>query len=289
MFELLGVGHELIGERDALVLGQRRVPLGGRPQILLDGVPTGPQLTVGEVGLAQVELGVEVAERFRDGLDALPVRAGIGVERSCGVVVAGHVEVGELDRLLEELRRLVSHVQLVLRAGGGDQLLDVARSDLLARIGDGERAADAVADHSRFAGGEVLAGACLDDEVAGEARADVLDLADDAQPVVAEQVELGDLVAIVGHLEDEVAAGCLCRADLAGLVGAADGHGAFLAVGVVRGARCADDGEAAGEGGEPGGADGGRSVHGCLSGVLLSGGAVQGWRSGGDREAAVSG
>ena len=66
-----------------------------RPQVLLDVVPAGPRVAVGDVGLAQVELGIEVTERFGDGLDALPVHTGFGVDGAGGVVVAGDVSVGE--------------------------------------------------------------------------------------------------------------------------------------------------------------------------------------------------
>ena len=44
-----------------------------------------------------------------------------------------------------------------------------------------------------LAGGDVVARGGADDEVAGQAGADVLDLADDAQAVLGVEVELGDL------------------------------------------------------------------------------------------------
>ena len=48
-----------------------------------------------------------------------------------------------------------------------------------------------------------LPGSACSDEVAGQAGADVLDLADDPQAVLAEQVELGDLGAGVGDREPQ--------------------------------------------------------------------------------------
>jgi hypothetical protein len=77
--------------------------------------------------------------------------------------------------------------------------------DLLA--GDGEPGlADVRAAHARLAGREVVPGLQCDGEVRGRARGDVLLLGGDAQPVAAEQVELGGLVAVVGDAEGDVAA-----------------------------------------------------------------------------------
>ena len=87
-----------------------------------------------DVGLAQVEQRVEVAERLGDGLDALPVHAGVGVQGACLVVVAGGVGVGERLGAGDERAHLVLDVGDVLGVGGGDLVGGVAgRSDLACR------------------------------------------------------------------------------------------------------------------------------------------------------------
>ena len=74
----------------------------------------------------------------------------------------------------------------------GDQLgIGPGGADVGAGVGDGEGGADAVADHAGLAGDLVGARAHLDDQVAGQARADVLDLAQDLQTVLGEQVDFG--------------------------------------------------------------------------------------------------
>ena len=90
-----------------------------------------------------------------------------------------------------------------------------ATAAVLARVGDREVGADPLAGHAGLAGRDVLARGDVDDQVAREARSDVLDLADDAQPVLAVQVELGDLVALVLDLVDEVARRRLVGGELA--------------------------------------------------------------------------
>ena len=70
--ELLDVDHELIGNGVRVGLG----PVD--PQVLLDAVEARPFLTGFEVGLAQVEARIEVAEAFGLGLDAFVICAGQG-------------------------------------------------------------------------------------------------------------------------------------------------------------------------------------------------------------------
>ena len=128
----------------------------------------------------------------------------VGVQVARGVVVARGVRVGERLGARDERADLVLDVGDVRGLGVLELLRDVARrADRRARVGHGERGADPVADHARLAGRVVRAGPDLHDEVAGEAGADVLDLGDDPQPVLAQQVELGDVVAAVGDLERE--------------------------------------------------------------------------------------
>ena len=103
---------------------------------------------------------------------------------------------------------------------------------VLAGVRDREGVADALADHPGLAGGDVAAGSGVDHEVAGQSGADVLDLADDAQPVLAVQVELGDLGTVVLHLEGQVAGADLGARDVAAVVGR---RHADRAVGIGRG------------------------------------------------------
>ena len=197
-------------------------------------MPAGPLLAGLEVGLAGVHPGVEVAERLGDGLDPLPVHPRVGVDRARLVVVAGRVGVHERLRLQQQLVGLVLHVRGVVRLRLVDQLL-VVRADrhLLVGLGDGEVGADALAGHPRLAGGDVLAGRRVHDELAGQLGADVLDLGDDAEPVLAEQVELGDLRAGVGDVEGQGAGRSLGRREVARGVRGADGQGARGARDVV--------------------------------------------------------
>ena len=129
-------------------------------------MPAGPLLAGLEVGLAGVHLRVEVTERLGDGLDPLPVGAGVGVERAGRVVlVAGLVELDELLGLHEQLGRLVLDVRRVVGLGLLDELLVVGGDlDLLVGLGDREVGADALALHARLAGGDVLAGGRVDGE-----------------------------------------------------------------------------------------------------------------------------
>ena len=189
-------------ERD---VGLAAVGVGGRrPQVLLDPVPAGPGLALLEVRLAGVEQGVEVAERLRDGLDPLPVDARLRVQVARRVVVARGIRVGERLGARDERPGLVLDVGDVRVLRVLELLGDVTRrADRRARVGHGEGGLDPVADHARLARRVVRARPDLHDEVAGEARADVLDLGHDPQLVLAQEVELGHVVARVLDLERE--------------------------------------------------------------------------------------
>ena len=107
-----------------------------------------------------------------------------------------------------QLLGLVLDVGGVLGGPGVAEFLQVGvDGGLAAGAGDREAGADAVAVHAGLAGRDVLAGRRRDHQVAGDARADVLDLADDPQPVLGEKVELGDLGAVVRDGEGQRAAG----------------------------------------------------------------------------------
>ena len=122
--------------------------------------PAGPLLAGLEVGLAGVHQRVEVAERLRDGLDALPVGAGDRVQgaaaasspalyRSTNSFGPGQQLVGLVLRRTRRSRRAAVDQ---LRVVGGDL-------DDLAGPGDGELLTDALALHARLAGGGTE-GAC---------------------------------------------------------------------------------------------------------------------------------
>lgn len=84
--------------------------------------------------------------------------------------------------------------------------------------------ADTFADHARLTGG--LVGAGLgdgDEQLTGGTRADVLDLADHASAVGVD-VELGDLLAVVGDLQVVVAGGGVIGVDVTGAVIGGDGE-----------------------------------------------------------------
>ena len=85
------------------------------------------------------------------------------------------------------------------------------------------------ADHPRLAGGDVLPRLDVRDEAAAQRRADVLDLRHDPLAVGGEEVELGDLGAVVAHLEGHRARGGLDGREVAGLGGGGDLHGARVA------------------------------------------------------------
>ena len=221
--ELLYVGVQGVGVIDEL--GGQCLALGlvvglepgfglGGPEILLDGVPAGPVLALLEVRLAQVHARVEVAERFGHGLDALPEDPGRRVLGARGVIIAGDVRGGKGLGSRDEVLDLVLDVGLVVGVGGVDLGAEVVTErEGGSRVGDREgRLADARADHSGLADGEVVPGTGLHHEGARDAGTDVLGLADDAQTVVAQQVELGHLVAGVRHDERDGAARSLgCR------------------------------------------------------------------------------
>jgi hypothetical protein len=157
--------------------------------------PLGARLDVVHAG---VDLRVQVAERLRDRLDPLPVRPRDREQRLGLGDVTGLDGVDELGGLLLQRDRLGVHVALV---GDGGLLQRGVGVDLRGRVtGDGQVAADAVADHARLADRLVLAGRELHDQVALEAGADVLDLAHHAV-ALGVHVELSDLAATVGDRE----------------------------------------------------------------------------------------
>jgi hypothetical protein len=201
-------------------------------------------------------LGVEVAEALRDGLDALPVGPGHREQRLRVLDLARLDRVGELGGLGEQAVGLGVDVALVALGRLGE--LGVGVRGLLAITRHGELAADAVALHAGLARGLELARlGDLDDQPPGEAGTDVLHLAED--PVaLGEQVELGDLGALVGDLERHVAGVRGGAGDLAGVVGGLDGDRSVGAGG--RGLVAARGGEQQ-QGAEGGGAEGGVDGH----------------------------
>ena len=139
------------------------------------------------VDLAVVDARVEVAERLGHGLDALVVRPhvrelGLGGRRrrrstySVDEPLGRRHELGDL--VLDERGVQVDRLLLELGIRPGDR-------DAVA--GDRERRLlpTPVADHPRLAQGDVAARLDRRGQRPGRARSDVLDLADDPQPVVA--------------------------------------------------------------------------------------------------------
>ena len=125
-------------------------------------------------------------------------RAGHRVQRLGAGDVAGLDGGDERRRLLQQRGGLGSARTAGSRRRPGPGTRPRASCGGLA--GDGQRRADAVADHAGLAGRLVLAGGELDEQLAGEAGGDVLDLGHDLV-ALAVDVELGDLAAVVGHLE----------------------------------------------------------------------------------------
>ncbi len=195
-------------------------------------MPAGEGLAFLQVGLARIHPRVEVSEALRDGLDALPVHAGVGVEGAGLVVLAGLDGGDELLGLGQQLVGLVLHIA---RIGGGglvDELLVVASgAHLFAGVDDAEGGADALAHHAGLAGAEVLPRREAEHQVTRQARPDVLHLADDAQPVTSQHVELVDLAAGVRDAEGHGARGGGGRGHLAGVVGGGDRQVAGVARG----------------------------------------------------------
>ena len=217
---LVGQRHDLRDVALQLVgVGAHVGDVAGLPQGLLDPVVAGEVLALGLVALAAVDARVEVAEDLGDRLDPLPVGAGHREQRLGALDVAGLHRVDEGGRLLGQRGGLALHVALVVLRGLGERLVLGQRRGL---SGHGQRVADAVADHPRLAGGLVLAGRQLDEQLAAEPGGDVLDLGHD--PVaLGVDVELGDLAAAVGHLELVGAGLELGGVDVAGVVGGGDG------------------------------------------------------------------
>ena len=116
------------------------------------------------------------------------------------------------------------------------------------RLGHREVGPDALADHARLARGDVRPGRGIDGQGLAGVGADALDLAEDPQPVLGQQVELGHLVAVVGHREGERPGGSLGGRHVARVVGRADGEGARVALLAGLGAVGAAGGEHQGGG-----------------------------------------
>ena len=74
-------------------------------------MPARPVLTLFEVRLAQIELGIEVPEGLRDRFDAFPVHTGGGVQRACAVIVAGQVCLDEIIGVRYKLLSLILDVE----------------------------------------------------------------------------------------------------------------------------------------------------------------------------------
>ena len=113
LLQLADVGRELVGDRGHAV----EVAVG--PQRLLDPVPAGPLLALLEVGLAQVDPRVQVAEALGDRLDRLPRDA-----RRC-VELLRLLDVTGLDRRHELVDQRDQRVGLLLhvRPVGRDSLV----------------------------------------------------------------------------------------------------------------------------------------------------------------------
>ena len=175
-----------------------------RPQETLETVETGERLgAVFGVIPAHVDCGVEVGERLGNRLDPLEECAGEAELRLRGLQVTGLHGLDEGGGLRGESVDLPAHVVEVAGLG----LFDVGRGlGLFLRLpGDLELLADTGAHHARFACRLIRAGFDdLDRQLAGQTGADVLDLAEHPI-VVAVHVELGDLVAVVRHVERHVA------------------------------------------------------------------------------------
>ncbi len=156
--------------------------------------------------LAIVDRGVEVAELGGGRLDALVVDAHDREQVLRALHIAGLERINELLRVRHQFGGLGLHVGGV----AGDSvverlLLALGHVDCITR--DRERGlADALADHAGLADRVVRAGLSHHGEVARRPGRDVLHLGDDAQLVVAQQVELGDPVARVRDRERDVAA-----------------------------------------------------------------------------------
>ena len=203
--ELGDVGDEQVAEVGAL-LGRRRRPVLPRgrlavgvqrilrrnPEVLLDAVEARPVEALGHgIHFAVVDARVEVAERLGDGLDALVVGAHLREGGARGIVVARCV-----GRANSSARGTSCETWSLTKAAYRSTACCFSSAsgtvdgDRVARHAEAG-AAHALADHAGLAEGEVVARLRDDGEGARGAGRDVLDLADDAQTVVGEQVELG--------------------------------------------------------------------------------------------------
>ncbi len=228
---LLPVEQVLVeGRREGLLLGAQLLVL---PQRLLQAVPAGPLLAVLQAVLADVDLRVDVAEGLRDGLGALPADTGVGVRLLRGLDVTG----GDGVREDLDLRQRLVGLRLDVGAVGGDGLVHLRAALGHLAAADLDLLPDAVALHAGLAGDLVRTGLDLGGDGGLGARADVLALGDDA--VVREQdVDLGDLGALVLHGQLDVPGRQLRLRDLAGVVLGDDLDGALaLAVALLGAAR----------------------------------------------------
>ena len=191
--------------RRALDRAELLIVLGARgPEIFLEPMPAGPLLTGLKIGFAQIELGIKIAKGLGHGLDALPVRTGNGIKSTRLIVLARLVRGHEFGGHSDQLLSLVLDVLLIVLVRLLDQLHIVSCGTLLLTgISDREGGADAVADHARFACRDVAPGLDLQHQLPRYAGADILHFADDAQSVLAVEVELVHLAAAVRHREGE--------------------------------------------------------------------------------------
>jgi hypothetical protein len=224
------------------------------------------------VGLAAVGDRVEVAEDLRDRLDPLPVGAGPREERLGLVDLPGLHRVDELGGLLDEGAGLALDVALV--AGRGGLQLGGVRQRLGGLAGDREVLADAVADHAGLARALVRPLGQVDDEVAGQSRPHVLDLAHDAV-ALGVHIELGDLGARVGDLEGGRPGIELRGRDVARGVGGLDGDGAVARLGLLGAGGEQGQGRDGEAGREEAAVHGGPSVRGPAGPSRRRGGGVQ--------------
>ena len=153
----------------------------------------GPVESVGDgVDLAEVDARVEVAERLGDRLDPLvegarlrelPARA---ASSPVSYAVTRVSVAGTSWPTWSFTKAAYRSTACCFCSASGPSTATASPVTVKRAL------ADAVADHARLAHREVVAGLHDDGQAAGCAGGDVLDLADDAQPVVGEQVELAD-------------------------------------------------------------------------------------------------
>lgn len=159
----------------------------------------GPDLTGLEIRFAKVQLGIELAEALGFGFDALVVGT-CDREQCLRLVDVAGLDCGdELSCGVLQRDDLAADVATVTVGGFGE--LAALVGGRLRIACDDEVLTDAGSDHARLAG--ELVGRCFrerDDQLTGQSWADVLDLAH-RSITLGEDVELGDLGAVVRHLE----------------------------------------------------------------------------------------